>query len=97
MRGRSLASVLSGARATVYGPDDFVGGELFNGRWMRQGDLKALLVPPPYGTRKWELYDLAQDPGETRDLAHEQPDTLQKLVTAWDRYADDVGVVLREH
>ena len=64
-----------------------------NGKWMRQGDFKAVSVAPPYGTGTWHLYNLADDPGETRDLAKEQPETVHELQAAWDRYADDVGVV----
>jgi len=96
MRGRSLAGVLSGERTSVYGADELVGGEMQNGKWMRQGDLKAVSVAPPYGPGTWHLYNLADDPGETRDLGKEQPATLKKLQAAWDRYADDVGVVLTD-
>jgi arylsulfatase len=42
----------------------------------------------------WQLYDVVNDPGETRDLSEEQPDTLSELRAAWDHYASDVGVVL---
>jgi len=94
MRGRSIAGVLSGADKEAYGSDDFVGGEMQNGKWMRQGDLKAVLVPPPFGAGNWELYDVVADPGETRDLAEEKPEKLQALIAAWDRYAEEVGVVL---
>jgi arylsulfatase len=93
MQGKSLQGVLTGSTKVVYGADEFVGGELQNGKWMRQGDFKAVSVAPPYGTGTWHLYNLADDPGETRDLANEQPETLNKLQAAWDRYADDVGVV----
>lgn len=65
-----------------------------NGKWTRQGDFKAVSVAPPYGSGKWHLYNVVDDPGETRDLAKEHPDTLKKLQAAWDRYAKDVGVVL---
>ena len=94
MRGKSLKGVLTGSTQTVYGADEFVGGEMQNGKWMRQGDFKAVSVSPPYGTGSWHLYNLADDPGETRDLAKEQPEILKKLQTAWERYAKDVGVVL---
>jgi len=66
------------------------GGEILNGKWMRQGDMKAASVAPPYGTGQWHLYNVLQDPGETRDLAAKQ---LEKLQAAWERYAEDVGVV----
>ena len=94
MRGKSLKGVLIGSTQTVYGADEFVGGEMQNGKWMRQGDFKAGSVAPPYGTGAWHLYNLKNDPGETRDLAKEEPEILKKLQSAWDHYAQDVGVVL---
>ncbi len=96
MRGKSLTGLLSGSAKSVYSEDDLVGGEMQNGKWMRQGDFKAVSVAPPYGTGIWHLYNLADDPGETRDLAKEQPETLKKLQAAWDSYAANVGVVLIE-
>jgi arylsulfatase len=94
VRGQSLKGVLSGSTQAAYGDDDFVGGEMQNGKWMRQGDLKAVSVAPPYGEGSWHLYNLVDDPGETRNLAKEQPEKLKELQAAWDRYAEDVGVVL---
>ena len=94
MRGKSLKGVLAGSTKPVYGADEFVGGEMQNGKWMRQGDFKAVSVAPPYGTGSWHLYNLSDDPGETRDLANELPETLNKLRAAWNRYASEVGVVL---
>ena len=63
------------------------------GKWMRQGDLKAVMVPKPYGTGEWRLYDLANDPGEANDLSEKMPTELRTLVSAWDTYAEEVGVV----
>ena len=94
MRGRSLKGLLTGRAKSVYGADELIGGEMQNGKWMRQGDFKAVSVAPPYGTGTWHLYNLADDPGETHDLANDEPKTLKKLQTAWDRYAKEVGVVL---
>ena len=58
-----------------------------------QGEFKAVLVPPPYGTGEWELFNLAVDPGEANDLSKNLPRKLQTLVAAWEKYASDVGVV----
>jgi len=96
MRGKSLKGALTGSTTAVYDADDLIGGEMQNGKWMRQGDFKAVSVAPPYGSGEWHLYNLADDPGETRDLAKKQPEMLRKLRAAWDRYAKDVGVVLSE-
>ena len=93
MRGRSLVRVLNGSTAPAYGPEDYVGGEMGGGKWMRQGDLKAVLVPKPYGTGEWQLFDVVKDPGEAVNLAKKMPERLESLVAAWGRYADEVGVV----
>jgi len=94
IRGRSLTGVLSGSTETVYADDEFVGGEMQNGKWMRQGNFKAVSVAPPYGSGEWKLYDIVNDPGETRDLSGEHPEKLGELRVAWDRYASEVGVIL---
>jgi arylsulfatase len=96
MQGRSIAGVLSGAQPEVYGADDYIGGEMQNGKWMRQGDFKAASVAPPFGDGQWALYNVVEDPGETQDLSNEQRQTLDRLIEAWDRYAANVGVVLME-
>ncbi len=96
IRGKSLQGILAGTSDEVYDEDDFVGGEMLNGKWMRQSDFKAVSVSPPYGAGTWHLYNLANDPGETRDLAQSNPEKLSQLQAAWEKYADDVGVVLTE-
>lgn len=96
MRGQSMTGVLSGTKKEVHGADDFVGGEMQNGKWMRQGDFKAVSVAPPFGSGKWALYNIAKDPGETQDLANKNKKKLNRLIEAWNQYADDVGVVLNE-
>ena len=95
MRGKSLKGVLTGTTKTVYGEKEFICGEMGGrGGWARQGSFKAVWNAAPYGNGAWHLYNLAEDPGETRDLAKEHPEKLQELQAAWDRYAKDVGVVL---
>lgn len=94
MRGRSMAGLLDGTKEAIYGEGDSVGGEMGNGKWMRQGDIKAVLVPKPYGTGDWKLYNVVEDPGEVNDLSRAMPDKLETLKVAWEQYATDVGVIL---
>ena len=47
-----------------------------------------------YMAGNWHLYDVVADPGETKDLAKENPEKLRELQAAWDRYAKEVGVGL---
>jgi arylsulfatase len=92
-RPRNVAIPRDGSKKTIYGPNEFVGGEMSGGKWMRQGDLKAVTVPKPCGTGEWELYDVAKDPGEANDLSKTKPAELKELVAAWDKYAGEVGVI----
>jgi arylsulfatase len=94
MRGHSMVGLLNDSKKSIYSADEYVGGEMFGGRWLRKGDYKAILVPKPYGDGQWRLYNVVMDPGETNDLAKEKPNLLQELQQAWDHYADEVGVVL---
>lgn len=96
MRGRSMVDLLNGSADTIYGPDDLVGGEMGGGKWMRQGEFKAVMVPKPYGTGEWRLHNVSKDPGEAEDLSKSMPDKLKTLISAWDEYAEDVGVILPE-
>lgn len=43
------------------------------------------------GNPQFELYDLINDPGESRDLAGERRQVLARLQAAYDRWFDDVG------
>jgi arylsulfatase len=96
MRGRSLAGVTSGSQENTYAKDALIGGEMINGKWMRKGDYKAVLVAKPFGPATWQLFNTTEDPGETRDLSKEKPAMLEELKRTWDRYAKDVGVVSLE-
>lgn len=96
MRGRSMVGLLDGTKKAIYGATEFIGGEMGGGKWMRQGDFKAVMVPKPYGTGEWQLFNVVEDPGEAKDLSKAMPDKLKALIAAWDEYAKDVGVVLPE-
>lgn len=41
----------------------------------------------------WELFNLADDRSETRDLSKQAPERVAALSASWDTWADDVGVV----
>jgi arylsulfatase len=96
MRGHSLVDVTSGIKNDTYAKNSFIGGEMINGKWMRKGDYKAVLVAKGFGPGIWKLYNVTKDPGETKDLSKEMPEFLQELIEEWNNYAKDVGVILSE-
>ena len=95
-RGRSMMPVIGGSAQEIYGPEELVGGEMAGGKWMRQGSFKAVSIPEPYGDGNWRLFNVDEDPGETKNLAAEKPKLLEVLKSAWVEYADDVGVIPAE-
>jgi len=94
MSGKSMSKVFSGEKESVYDSNEYVAGEMGNGKWVRQGNYKAVKVVAPYGNSTWELYDVSIDPAETTNLANQHPEKLQELITAWRSYAKEVGVIL---
>lgn len=88
--GRSWAAWLRNPDVRVYGAEDGIGGELFGSRAYRQGGWKLTDI----GDGIWRLFDIARDPGETRDLSLADPARKAALAAAWDGYARDVGIVL---
>ncbi len=93
MRGRSISNLLSGEQTEVYSPGESIGAEMGGGKWLRKGAFKAVSVPAPYGQGEWQLFNVLSDPGETENLATKNPEKLEELQSAWNKYADDVGVV----
>jgi len=95
MKGKSLAAVLTGKSELTYSTNDFVAGEMGNGKWVRKGNYKAVKVVPPYGSNEWKLYNVSVDPGETTDISETEQELLNELKSAWEQYANEVGVILR--
>lgn len=55
--------------------------------------LRMFTVPKPKGPEKWQLYNLAKDPGEIHDLADQEPERMEKMTKLWDQYVLETGVV----
>jgi arylsulfatase len=55
-----------------------------------------VFLPPPVGPGVWQLDNLADDPGETRDLAEDDPSRLAALIADWAAYAAEIGVAVEE-
>jgi arylsulfatase len=93
--GKSIVSLLAGTVENVRGDQDWIGEELFGNRAIRQGDWKlCYILKAAGGTGEWELFDLKTDPGETHDLSKQEPGKAKELLTLWDEYVKQNGVLL---
>ncbi|MEM9401255.1 MAG: arylsulfatase [Pseudomonadota bacterium] len=90
-QGVSLMPVLSARADSVR---EMFGVHLFGNRGLRKGEWKISNVGPPQGSGVWQLFNLAEDPGEVQDLAAEMPAKLQELLADYDRYLAENDVIL---
>ncbi len=93
MTGRDLTPLLSGEVSRVYGPDDAVGYELTGHAALFQGDYKLVVNQPPLGDGQWRLFNIVEDPGETTDLAALHPARFQRMLSRYDGFRRDNGVL----
>lgn len=92
MMGKSIIPLLSGETNDIHLTEG-VGYELHGSRAYFRDEWKIVSLPPPFGTGDWQLYNLVSDPSETNDLSEEHPEKRNELITGWNDYSQNVGVV----
>jgi len=92
LQGKSLMPLLRG-NASVHVEPRELGWSAYGMDAYRRGNWKILRLPEPYGSGDWQLYDLADDPGELYDLSSEFPDRAGELAKSWEDYAESNGVI----
>jgi len=94
LRGKSWVRLLAGEEESPRSGQDYLAWEIFGNRAVRQGDWKLRWQYKPYGTEQWEVFNLADDVAERRDLASAQPDKVKALLALWDDYVRANKVIL---
>jgi arylsulfatase A-like enzyme len=93
MTGRSLVPLLTGRATRVYGEDEVVGIEVAGNVALYRGRYKLTRSLPPLGDSRWHVFDVQRDPGETRDLGPGRPELLASLLSAYEAWSQEVGVI----
>ena len=93
LRGKSMVSWLKGKAGAVRNDQDAVGWELGGRKALRKGDWKIVYANKPWGKDGWELYNIAKDRTESRDLADENPQKLGEMIVAWKQYVAETGTL----
>jgi len=94
LMGKSWGKVLAGHAESPRTQQDYVAWELFGNRAVRQGEWKLRWEYQPLGKGDWELFNLASDPAERKDLSAEHPDKVKAMVSLWDNYVQTNKVIL---
>ncbi len=95
MRGVSMLPFIEGTSQRIHAEDFIQGWETCGRAAVRKGDWKIVFIPKPKGPERWQLYNLAYDPGEVNDLSErvEQQERLKGMLKLWDQYVLETGVV----
>ncbi|MEE4299624.1 MAG: arylsulfatase [Pseudomonadales bacterium] len=93
MTGRSLLPVLEEQASAIYGDEDLVGIEVAGNVGLYRGRYKLTRSLPPLGDGRWRVFDVALDPGETRDLAVERPELLADMLADYEAWSREMGVI----
>jgi arylsulfatase A-like enzyme len=93
LAGRSMVPLVSGASNQVYASEMSISQELSGGAAVYRDDYKLVRNIPPYGDRKWHLYNLRNDPAESEDLAVSEPERVKSMTEAYAEYVKKNGVI----
>jgi len=94
MLGESITRFLAG-EADVVHDENHVTTLYHAGRaYLRQGNWKISNLEPPFNEADFELFDLATDPGESNNLADDEPEKLAELIDLWGEERERLGIIL---
>ena len=94
LMGKSWGPMLAGKAESPRTAQDYLAWEVFGNRAVRQGEWKLRWQYKPYGKGDWELFNVAKDPAERKDLAAQNPDKVKALLAVWDGYVKANNVIL---
>ena len=77
----------------MHAPDEAIGYELSGNQAVFKGDLKLIKNIQPVGDGLWHLYDVRNDPGETKDLQSQMPAVFTAMQADYAAYAKANGVL----
>lgn len=91
--GRSALALFRGEARAVHGRATVFADESHYSYYVRQGRWKAVWTPPPQGTGELQLFDIAADRAESRDLGAARPRVVRRMEALYQEYVRQVGVV----
>jgi len=90
MRGKSFARILTDQNAVIHASDEAIALDLAGDSVVKMGDWKIVRAAD---SEEWGLFNIAQDPSETNNLANAQPDKLAELVDRYEQHAEAIGIL----
>jgi arylsulfatase/uncharacterized sulfatase len=93
LTGKSLFPHINDPSQPVYKEDEGVGIEAASSSAYFMNGYKIVKNNIPDGDNIWHLHHIESDPGEVVDLKEQEPELFQKMLTAYEEYEKEVGVL----
>ena len=93
-QGASLLPLLNKKQDFVHDENYVMGWELFGRCAVRKGKWKISKMEAPFGKGAFELFNIEEDPAESRDVSKEFPQKYQEMLVHWNAYVKENGVIL---
>ena len=94
MLGESAVAFLEGEEGAIHDSDYVTVFSHAQRSFIRQGDWKLLSLAMPFDEQNFELFNLADDPGETTDLSAQNSGKRQQLLELWRDHRRRLGIIL---
>ena len=88
-----MVPLLTARADHVHAPDEAIGYEAAGGAAVYRGEWKVAASLPPYGDRKWRLYNLRDDPNEARDMSSAEPELARAMPSDFGAYVARNGII----
>lgn len=93
MIGSDFSGFLAGMTSIVHEDSKPIGYELGGNSALFKGDFKIVINRTGQNETAWHLFNIRTDPGESRDLAGEQPQRLAEMLADYEDYVQTNNVL----
>jgi len=91
--GSDFSGFLAGGSSLIHDSTQPIGYELGGNSALFKGDFKIVINRAGQGETQWHLFNIRTDPGETKDLAQQQPDLLAEMLADYENYVQANNVL----
>jgi arylsulfatase len=96
MLGESFLSFING-KSNIIHHNNYVYGLEHDGQCLLiKGNWKITNISSPFDETAFDLYNLAEDLGETKDLSKSNPEKFKEMLKEWETFKKKVGVIPKE-
>lgn len=91
--GKDFSRFLSNDAMKIHDDSTAIGYELGGNRALFKGDYKVVFNRSAVNDQTWHLFNIKTDPGETRDLAKDEPERFAEMLNDYEDFSRENNVL----